>query len=445
MKKSNTYFHLDITKLKEFDKPTLDYLNKNILPIKTASDKQIYKEKFDNIILNNNHNNELIIKNIGVKEQSSNVFFIYGAKGAGKSTYLRGSKDNKTEGLLISLLKDVYKINLSSLKKGQRLIFKIGCFAIQEDQAFSLLKPTGKEYYDEFVIYNDNSFYIKHINNFTEFKNCVENSISQRGKFIDKTSDYLLLFHVTIDILNYTEHVRKLQFDFFEFNFDNPMNLNIYIENLLTKNFSNKKFYIERLLYKDISFFNSIYFVLVIDKLVYGDLFKYLKTNNYLKKILNRKNLLTDNENLTCEFCIRKRHELLNTLDINKQLINDLNILNDQLAMVFEKIKTNKTLRNGLASVAAATTKVSTAKHSKSQSMESIKSRASMKTRASSSYKSVASNVSTLKSSLNKTKSGIIKEVAEDTKKLDEIVDFYKTKQQSMEDVIVKQNCCTCS
>jgi hypothetical protein len=422
----NTYFHLDINKLGEFGKDIFDDLNNGILTTRISNTK-VHQEKFDNIILNNNHNIEIILQRLNLKQSSANAFFVFGPKGAGKSTYLRGSRDNKEEGLLLSLTKEVHKMCMRMLKKDERLIFKVGCFAIQDDNAFSLLKPKGKEYYDEFIIYNDNSFYIQHIGGINELKDSVEASILQRGKYIDKSVDYLLLYHVTLEVQNYTETVKRIQLDFFEFNYTkNIQGVNIYIENLMTKNFTNKKFYIERLIYKDIDIINTIYFTLVIDDLSYGPVFSYLKLIKFLKGITNRKDLLGSNSEMKCEYCMKKRFDMLYAIDLNDQLIKDLGTLNKQLETVFDKVKSNGAFKSSLASTVNCTAKTTAKTTSKTRSRVSSMS---------------SINRDTL---LKGTKTpNVYNDVIKDTVKLDKIVDYFKSQQNAVRQLSV--NVCHCN
>lgn len=320
----------------------------------------------------------------------TNTFFILGSKESGKSTLLRGENilnDLKNEGVMLSIMKEAYKLCLNSVNdKNCLILIKLGIVVMNDGKIYNLInipEKGTKNYFDECFI-NEKSetlIYIKHIESLRDVHFEIEKSLKRREEIIDLNWDNTLIYHFVLEIKNNNqETLLNLQFDFFEFNynFSNFSNQGMeciknFIDGFLMKSFDiENSFLLERLLFRNISnvdYTNYINFILCLKnydidlnrifnkKLSENNYIKYFEEQvlkeinehinllNHFKNILARKDLInfrnTDESNQKphCENCNAYETSVIHNKKYQLELIEEMNKLTFDLEMIHSHMR----------------------------------------------------------------------------------------------------------
>lgn len=380
---SKSMFFINLKQDLEFFNISNISKNETKIKLKFSKENKVYEEYFDDIFFNLKLNSEadssnnaryLILKNIYKSLQLgekniSNSFFTIGPRKSGKSTFLRGALNSSSQGFMLNLVKEVYKIGFSLINnKNEIILIKFGCFGHQKDKIFNLIDfNLKKDFFDELFILKDTDnnckLFIKHVTLIDNLNKELSSALSNRKQYIDHNDDdYYLSYHYSIELKSndYQNLINlyKIQLDFFECNINNSLNdLKSNINSILMPNIylnSNsilKNFFIHRILYRNsIKTYNYNYFFLnvsvnrlssIININIICEYFELLK---YFKILLKRKELLIDYEdeeicNIQCEKCKKFQSE---TIKFHEELYKEIILLNEDLQQVHKKLKTYK-------------------------------------------------------------------------------------------------------
>ena len=283
---------------------------------------------FDIIENNINYNNirDLIVRE-SLNQRKSNSIFIIGPDKSYNSSYLRG--DNIHNGLIISLLKEVYKMFITLLNKySGKIIFKLCIFAYQDEKYYNLITiPLMNDYYDEYIIFNDLLLIKKSIYSFKHLKNILEESNLNISDYVNFTSNYLIVYSAILEIKDDNKLIHRQQYDMYEFCNYFTLDIKLFIEDLISKRIS-KKF--ERIINSIGSNYTDYIFILIIQNIYSIDSLPYFNLFKMLQALMLRNDLEGDKFE-KCEFCLNSQEVLKKTFKLNQQLFKELSILEDKL------------------------------------------------------------------------------------------------------------------
>lgn len=326
----------------------------------------------------------------------TNTFFILGSKESGKSTLLRGEnilsdKENlKNEGIMLSIMKEAYKLCLNSVNdKNCLILIKLGIVVLNDGKIYNLIDLPGKgtkNYFDECFI-NEKSetlIYIKHFKSLRDISFEIEKSLKRREEILDLNWDNRLIYHFVLEIKNKNqETLLNLQFDFFEFNYNfsnqGMEDIKYFIDGFLMKSFNiENSFLLERLLFRNISnvdYTNYINFILCLknydidinrifkkklsennyikyfEEQVLKEMYGHINLLNHFKNILARKDLINlinvrkhvnsdeSNQKHNCEYCNAYETSVIHNKKYQLELIEEMNKLTFDLEMIHSHIR----------------------------------------------------------------------------------------------------------